>query len=113
MPAAHILAERSALGKAGIVDDLILSPVARKVIAEIARSRRMAPEAITMDTTLEELQLDSLDGLNLFFELEEAFDLTIPDDEARSMRSVRQIVEAIERLQSGRGTSGGDAAAGT
>jgi len=95
------------------VENSISESVARKVIAEIAKTKRVAPETITMDTTLEGLQMDSLDGLNLFFELEEAFDLSIPDAEARSMRSVRQIVETIERLLLERDTRGGDAAAGT
>jgi acyl carrier protein len=40
--------------------------------------------------------------LDLFFELEEAFDLSIPDDRARSLRSVRNVVEELERLLSGR-----------
>ena len=53
--------------------------VTRKVIALVAKTKKIAPEAITLDSTLEELKLDSLDGLNLFFELEEAFDLSIPD----------------------------------
>jgi acyl carrier protein len=72
--------------------------VARKVIAVIAKTKKIAPEAITLDTTLKELRIDSLDGLNLFFELEEAFDINIPDELARSMQSVGQIVEELERL---------------
>ena len=95
------------------MENPISDSVARKVIAEIAKTKRVAPETISMDTTLEELAMDSLDGLNLFFELEEVFDLSIPDAEARSMRSVRQIVETIERLLVERNTRGSDAAAGT
>ncbi len=76
--------------------------VMQKVIALIAKSKKIAPETITADSNLEELKMDSLDGLNLCFELEEAFDLSIPDDRARSFRSVGQIVEEIERLLSDR-----------
>jgi acyl carrier protein len=72
--------------------------LARQVIALIARSKEVDPETIGLDATLEDLNIDSLDGLNLFFELEEALDISIPDDRARSMRSVRQIVEELERL---------------
>jgi acyl carrier protein len=79
--------------------------VAKKVIALIAKSKGIAPETITLDSSLEELKMDSLDGLNLFFELEEAFDLNIPDDRAQSLRSVRQIVEELERLISDSNTA--------
>jgi len=72
----------------------------QKVVALIAKSKRISPQTITRDSNLEELKMDSLDGLNLCFELEEVFDLSIPDDRARSFRSVGQIVDEIERLVS-------------
>jgi len=76
--------------------------VTGKVIALIAKTKKIPPETITLDSTFEELKMDSLDGLDLFFELEEAFDLSIPDDSARSIQSVRSIVEELERLLSNR-----------
>jgi acyl carrier protein len=74
--------------------------VAEKVIATIAKSKKIPVETITLDSKFEELKIDSLDGLNLFFDLEEAFDITIPDDRARQMRTVREVVEALELLLS-------------
>ena len=76
-----------------------------KVLASIAKIKEIAPENISLDSTFEELKMDSLDGLDLFFELEETFDLTIPDERARSLRTVRHIVEEIEKLLSDRGTA--------
>ncbi len=70
------------------------------VIASIAKVKRIDPGAVQLDSTFEELRMDSLDGLDVFFELEEAFDLTIPDDRARSLRTVRNIVEELEKLLS-------------
>jgi acyl carrier protein len=75
--------------------------IAGKVIALVAKTKKIAPEASTLDSTFEELKMDSLDGLDLFFELEVAFDLNTPDDRARSLRSVRNVVEELERLLSG------------
>jgi acyl carrier protein len=63
-----------------------------------AQFKKTEPENIKMDTTFEELGFDSLDGLNLIFELEEEFDLTVPDDKVQSMRSVQEVVEGIESL---------------
>ncbi len=72
--------------------------VAEKVIASIAKTKKIPAESITLDSTLEELRIDSLDGLNLFFELEEAFDISIPDENARKLRTVREIVENLDLL---------------
>ena len=72
--------------------------VAERVIRVFADFKKVPPEEITMDTTFEELGFDSLDGLNLVFELEEEFDMTIPDDRVADMKGVRQAVEGIEAL---------------
>jgi acyl carrier protein len=72
--------------------------VEERVIRVFADFKKVPPEEITMDTTFDELGFDSLDGLNLVFELEEEFDLTIPDDRVADMRGVRQAVEGIEAL---------------
>ena len=72
--------------------------VQERVIRVFADFKKVPPEEITMDTTFEELGFDSLDGLNLVFELEEEFDMTIPDDRVADMKGVRQAVEGIEAL---------------
>lgn len=72
--------------------------VEERVIRVFADFKKVPPEEITMDTTFEELGFDSLDGLNLVFELEEEFDMTIPDDRVGDMKGVRQAVEGIEAL---------------
>ena len=69
-----------------------------RVIRVFADFKKVPPEEITMDTTFDELGFDSLDGLNLVFELEEEFDLTIPDDRVIEMKGVRQAVEGITAL---------------
>lgn len=72
--------------------------IEERVIKVFADFKKVPVEEITMDTTFEELGFDSLDGLNLVFELEEEFDLTIPDDRVANMKGVRQAVEGIEAL---------------
>ena len=72
--------------------------VAERVIRVFADFKKVPPEEINVDTTFDELGFDSLDGLNLVFELEEEFDLTIPDDRVANMKGVRQAVEGIEAL---------------
>jgi acyl carrier protein len=72
--------------------------VSDKVIRVFSEFKKVSPEEIKPETTFEELGFDSLDGLNLIFELEEEFDLVIPDDTAQSMRSVSQVIGGIESL---------------
>jgi acyl carrier protein len=72
--------------------------VEQRVIRVFAEFKKVPTDEITMDTTFEELGFDSLDGLNLVFELEEEFDMTIPDDKVQDMKGVRQAVEGIEML---------------
>jgi len=72
--------------------------VEERVIRVFADFKKVPPEEIAMDTTFDQLGFDSLDGLNLVFELEEEFDLTIPDDRVADMKGVRQAVEGVEAL---------------
>lgn len=87
--------------------------VAQTVISLIAKTKRIPAASITLETTLDELKIDSLDGLNLFFELEEALDITIPDEKAKTMRSVGQIVQELEALLSSQGGKDSGATAQT
>jgi acyl carrier protein len=64
----------------------------------IAKTQRIPLERITIDSTFEELGMDSMDGVNLLFALEGEFDINIPDDQAREIRSVYQMVEGVDTL---------------
>ena len=53
--------------------------VSPKVIEIIAREQHLDVTKITLDSTFAELGIDSLDGVNILFALEEEFKLDIPD----------------------------------
>ncbi|HEY7856359.1 MAG TPA: acyl carrier protein [Terriglobales bacterium] len=69
----------------------------QEVIAVIAREQRLPVESISPESSFEELKIDSLDGVNIVFALEEKYNLTIPDDVAREMKSVRQVIDALRK----------------
>jgi acyl carrier protein len=69
-----------------------------RVAAVIAKTQKIPPETVTIDKTFEELKIDSLDGINIMFALEEEFGVEIPDEPAHKIRSVREMVEGIEKL---------------
>jgi acyl carrier protein len=72
--------------------------IAQKVLAVIAQVKRLPAESVALDSSFEQLGIDSLDGMNILFELENEFDINIPDEQARSIRSVREMVEGVKKL---------------
>lgn len=76
-----------------------------KVIAEIASVKRIPTERISVDSTFDELAIDSLDATNLLFALEEEFGVSIPDAEARTIRNVRGAVDQVQRLLAAKATA--------
>lgn len=87
-------------------------PQAEKIFQIIAAQKRIPLESVTIDSSFQELGLDSLDAVNILFELESTFDISIPDDKARSIRSVREMVEGVRALiaakQAGASSSAAD-----
>jgi acyl carrier protein len=43
--------------------------------------------------------MDSLDKINLSFEVEERFRISIPDDALNSLRTIADVVTGVEKLQ--------------
>jgi acyl carrier protein len=77
-----------------------LDTLSAEVIQVIAETQRLPADSVTLDSTFEQLKIDSLDGINIVFALENAFRIEIPDDAVRSMRSVRDAVAGVSRLLS-------------
>ena len=69
--------------------------LAARVIEIVAAARDLPRDEVRLDATLHELGIDSLDGLELFFDLEEAFGVKIPDEVARQIVTVRDIAERL------------------
>jgi acyl carrier protein len=70
----------------------------RQVIRIIAQTQRIPAESISLDSTFEELKIDSLDAINIVFALEDEFGIDIPDEGVQNMRSVRESVAGVRRL---------------
>ena len=66
----------------------------------LAKQFESAPETITMDTSIvDDLGADSLDVVELIMSLEDMFGISISDDDAAQLDTVRRIVEYLEKLQ--------------
>jgi len=72
----------------------------QRVLSTIAATQRISPEKVTIDSSFKELGIDSMDGINILFALENEFDITIPDEQAKQIHSIREMVEGIRKLVS-------------
>lgn len=69
------------------------------IFAIIAKEARIPLEKITLQSTLKDLEIDSLDVVQIIFELEDRFGITLPDkDPAIDTESVSGLVAAVDRL---------------
>jgi acyl carrier protein len=79
--------------------------ILQTVVTAIAVVKEMPEGEITLDRSFEDLGMDSLDGLNVIFELEKAFGIRVSTEDAMNVRGVRDIVEHLQRVLSGDGTT--------
>ena len=78
---------------------LMSDDVMARVIKTIAETQRIPADTIHPESTFEELKIDSLDGINIVFAIENEFDVSVPDDAAKSIRSVADLAAGIEKLR--------------
>ena len=65
----------------------------------LAQQFEIDPETITMDTSLvDDLGADSLDVVELIMSLEDLFGISITDEDAAQLDTVRKIVDYLARL---------------
>ncbi len=78
-----------------------------RILAIIAETQRKDPSQVRIDSSFEELGIDSMDGVNIVFALENEFDINVPDEEVKSIRSVREMVDGVRKLVELKSASGG------
>ena len=68
-----------------------------KVIEIVSKQLGVAKEKITRQSSfVNDLGADSLDTVELVMEIEDAFDLSIPDDAAEKIQTVGDAIKFIE-----------------
>jgi acyl carrier protein len=83
-----------------------VASVAERVIDIVAEQLGAPKEQITPETSfVNDLGADSLDTVELVMELEEEFDINIPDDMAEKIQTVGQAIDHIEKAIAGSETS--------
>ena len=79
----------------------------QRVLKVIATSKRIPLEQVTIASEFQQLNIDSMDAVEILFALENEFDINIPDDDVREVRNVRQMVEGVAKLVAAKATGAG------
>jgi acyl carrier protein len=70
-----------------------------RIIELVAKSKNLPASDVRMGSTFDELQIDSLDKINLSFAVEEMFSIEIPDESLNSLKTVGDVVRGVETLR--------------
>ena len=76
-----------------------MDDIGSRIIELVAKSKNLPASAVKMDSTFDELQIDSLDKINLSFAVEEMFSIEIPDESLNSLKTVGDVVRGVETLR--------------
>ncbi len=81
-----------------------MSSIKDRVIGIIAEQAVLEPSDVTMDSTLEDLGIDSLGLVESIFAIEEEFDISVPfnanapEESDFDISSVASLISGIEKL---------------
>ena len=69
-----------------------------RVLRVIATTQRIPLEKVKPDSTFEELGIDSMDSINILFDLESEFDIEIKDEDAKKIQTIREMIDGVTYL---------------
>ena len=72
--------------------------IQERVLKVIATSKRIPLETVQPDSTFEALNIDSLDRLNILFDLESEFEIEIDDEQAKQVKDIHEMIEGVTLL---------------
>ncbi len=65
----------------------------------IAKTCSIERDRITLDSTLKDLDVHSLDAVQVLFEIEDRFDISVPEREDQySAGTVRELIAGVDQL---------------
>jgi acyl carrier protein len=75
-----------------------VASVEERVIEIVCENLAVSKDQVSRTTSfVDDIGADSLDIVELIMELEEEFEITIPDDQAEKIRTVGEAIDYIER----------------
>lgn len=74
------------------------SEIEEKLIALIRKEKNVPDDLLKPETPLADAGIDSLDSLTILFAIEEEFHISIPDDRARALQTLGDMIDVVEDL---------------
>ena len=82
-----------------------MAEVYDKVVSLIAQKANVDPSTLNRDTSIQDINIDSLDVVEIFFEIEETFDISIPYNvneekltDNASFRTIGNVVDTVSKI---------------
>lgn len=72
--------------------------IEQKLIAIIRQEKNIRDDQLRPETLLADAGIDSLDSLTILFAIEEQFAISIPDADARGIKTFGQMIDVVEGL---------------
>lgn len=82
---------------AAIIRAVTRGEIEEKLIAIIRQEKNIADDLLRVETPLADAGIDSLDALTILFAIEEQFGISVPDDEARAMKTFGDLVDIVAK----------------
>lgn len=75
--------------------------VFEKIATLLSTKKGVNKELISIDSSFEELGLDSLDSIELIADMEDEFNVTIPNTELQDIKTIRNAVDGLSKAMNG------------
>jgi acyl carrier protein len=86
------------LGSKITVEVVVVASVEERVIEIVCENLAVSKDQVNRNTSfIEDIGADSLDIVELIMELEEEFEITIPDDQAEKIKTVGEAIDYIQK----------------
>lgn len=74
--------------------------ISERFVAMISETYHVAAENISPENSFEELGIDSLGAMGMICDIEDEFNISVPNEEVLSMRTVGEALNSLRKLVS-------------
>ncbi len=72
--------------------------IAQTLIEIVRKEKNVSEDLLKEETPLADAGIDSLDSLTILFAIEEQFKISIPDEQARAVKTFGDLVDVVAQL---------------
>jgi len=81
------------------VSEVDTKTVESKIVEIVANQRRIDPAGLSLSDRLEDIEIESIDLVEIIFAIEDEFDIDVPQDrDAMKLDTLQDVVDGVQRL---------------